>query len=141
MKRFTDAEIAYLKSQPLGRLATIGTNGKPHVAPVGIFYDPENQTIVIGGLDMAASKKYRDAEQDQNVAVVIDDLAAIDPWTPRGIEIRGRAETHRTGGGAIGIRIGASFPFSEAWISIRPQRILAWGIDSDSFELSSRNIS
>jgi hypothetical protein len=30
-------------------------------------------------------------------AIVIDDLASLDPWQPRGIEIRGRAEDGHTG--------------------------------------------
>ena len=33
---FTDAELAYLLGEPrLGRLATIGKDGTPHVVPVG----------------------------------------------------------------------------------------------------------
>lgn len=141
MSTFTDAEIAYLTSQPLGRLATVGTDGRPHVMPVGIFYDPETEGIVIGGAaDMAASKKFRDARGQPDVALVIDDLAAIDPWTPRGIEIRGRAETHSDGGEAIGTRLAADFPFTAAWIRIRPRRILAWGIDTGSFELAARTV-
>jgi len=32
------------------------------------------------------------------VAIVIDDLATVDPWTPRGIEIRGIAQLHNGNG-------------------------------------------
>jgi pyridoxamine 5'-phosphate oxidase family protein len=113
---FTDAEIAYITSQPLGRLATVGPDGRPHVMPVGVFYDPEAEAVV-------------------------DNLAAVDPWTPRGIEIRGDAETHTTGGEEAGRRVSASFPFSPAWIRIRPRRILAWGIDTGSFELTARDVA
>jgi pyridoxamine 5'-phosphate oxidase family protein len=138
---FTDAEIAYLNSQPLGRLATVGSDGGLHVTPVGVFYDPVAQTIAIGSAaDMAASKKFRDARRHADVAVVVDDLAAVDPWTPRGIEIRGRAETRMEGGEEVGRRLGAGFLFHPAWISIRPRRILAWGIDSGSFELTARDV-
>ena len=138
---FTDAEIEYLNSQPLGRIATADADGRPHVMPVGVFYDAEAQAIVIGATDgMAASKKFRDAQRQPDVALVVDDLAAVDPWTPRGIEIRGRAETHTDGGEEAGERVGASFPFDSAWIRIRPRRILAWGIDNGSFELSRRNV-
>jgi pyridoxamine 5'-phosphate oxidase family protein len=73
--------------------------------------------------------------------VVIDDLAAVNPWTPRGIEIRGRAETHTDGGEEVGKRLGASFPFNPAWIRIRPRRILAWGIETGSYELTARNVA
>ncbi len=140
MSTFTNAEVEYLNSQPLGRIATVGPDGRPHVMPVGVFYDPETQAIVIGSAsDMAASKKFRDAQRRPDVALVIDDLAAVDPWTPRGIEIRGRAETHTDGGEEVGERLGAGFPFNPAWIRIRPRRILAWGIDSGSFALSARD--
>ncbi len=138
---FTDTEIEYLESQPLGRIATADADGRPHVMPVGVFYDADSQSIVIGATDgMVASKKFRDARRRPDVAVVVDDLAALDPWTPRGIEIRGRAETHTDGGEAVGERVGASFPFEPAWIRIRPRRILAWGIDNGSFEMSARDV-
>ena len=138
---FTDAEIAYLISQPLGRLATVGRDGRPHVMPVGVFFDPVSRSVVIGGHNLATSRKFRDARQRPDVALVVDDLAAVDPWTPRGIEIRGRAETHDTGGEEVGRRANASFPFEPAWIGIRPRRILAWGIDSGSFELTARDVA
>lgn len=142
MSTFTDAEVEYLNSQPLGRIATVGPDGRPHVTPVGVFYDPEAEAVVIGSpADMLASKKFRDARRHSDVAVVIDDLAVVDPWTPRGIEIRGRGEPHLEGGEEVGKRLGAGFPFHPAWIRIRPQRILAWGIDTGSFELTARDVA
>lgn len=141
---FTEAEVAYLSGQQIGRLATVGPDGGPHVTPVGVFYDPGTRAVVIGGhagTDMAASKKYRDARRRPDVALVVDDLASVEPWTPRGIEIRGRAETYADGGEEAGRRIGASMPFDAAWIRIRPRRILAWGIDGGPFELSARDVA
>ena len=138
---FTDAEIDYITSQPLGRLATVGPDGRPHVMPVGVFYDPETEAVVIGGHNLAASKKFRDVQRRPEVALVVDDLAAFDPWTPRGIEIRGDAETHSAGGEEVGRRADASFRFSPAWIGIRPRRILAWGIDTDSLDLNARDVA
>ena len=141
MSTFTDAEIAYLTSQPLGRLATVGPDGTPHVMPVGVFYEADTEAIVIGGAgDLAASKKFRDAQRRPDVALVVDDLAALEPWTPRGIEIRGRAETYTAGGAAVGEQVGASFAFDAAWIRIRPRRILAWGIDQGSYDLTARDV-
>ena len=60
MSTFTEAERAYLSERHLGRLATLGTNGSPHVVPVGIFYDPGLDALAIGGRGFAASRKYRD---------------------------------------------------------------------------------
>ncbi|WP_329081954.1 MULTISPECIES: PPOX class F420-dependent oxidoreductase [unclassified Streptosporangium] len=144
MSAFTDDEIAYLTGQPLGRLATVGRDGRPTVRPVGVIYDPEAGAIVIGGVagsDMAGSKKYRDARHHPHVSFVIDDLAAVDPWTPRGIEIRGYAETYTEGGEQVGERLDAPFPFDPAWILIRPRRILTWGIGNGSFEMSAREVA
>jgi pyridoxamine 5'-phosphate oxidase family protein len=138
---FTDSEIEYLRSQPLGRLATADAKGRPHVMPVGAFYDPESDAIVVGAAGgMASSKKFRDAQRRADVAIVVDDLASVEPWRPRGIEIRGRAETHTDGGEPVGERVGASFEFEPAWIRIRPRRILSWGIDNGSFEMSGRDV-
>jgi pyridoxamine 5'-phosphate oxidase family protein len=71
MSTFTDAEITYLSSQPLGRIATVGPDGRPHVTPVGVFYDSETQSVVVGSAgDMPASRKFRDARRRQDVAPV-----------------------------------------------------------------------
>jgi pyridoxamine 5'-phosphate oxidase family protein len=141
MATFTDAEVEYLRTQPLGRIATVGANGSPHVTPVGVFYDPDTEAVVIGGAgDMARSKKFRDARDQPDVAVVVDDLASTEPWRPRGIEIRGRAETHSEGGEAMGERVGASFPFKPAWIRVVPRRILTWGVDGASYDLTARDV-
>ena len=133
-----------MSSQPLGRFATVGPDGRLRVMPVGVFYDPETQTIVIGGhagSDMAVSKKFRDARSRPDVAFVVDDLVSVDPWTARFIEIRGRAETYTYGGEEVGKRINANMPFDSAFIRIRPRRILAMGIDGEPFELSARDVA
>ncbi|MDA0636561.1 PPOX class F420-dependent oxidoreductase [Nonomuraea sp. MCN248] len=140
----TTNEIAYLNGQLLGRLATVGPAGRPHLVTVGVFYDPESGCVVIGGHEgtgMSESKKFRDAQRHPDVAFIVDDLASVDPWTPRGIEIRGRAETHTTGGAELGLRIGANMPFDPAWIRIRARRIRSWGIDTGPFELSTRDVA
>lgn len=148
MSVFTDAEIAYIRRGPLqgllGRLATVGPDGRPHVVPLGVIYDPDNDAVAIGGhagTNMAASKKFRDARRHPDVAVVIDDVASTDPWTPRGIEIRGRAETFTEGGEEVGKRLDPGYPWDPAWMLIRPRRILAWGIETGSFELRARNVA
>jgi PPOX class F420-dependent enzyme/OxyR family protein len=73
--------------------------------------------------DMRGSKKWRDLVANPRVAFVIDDLERVDPWTPRGLEVRGRAELHEQGGERFGGGWGA------AWIRILPRRIMAWGIE------------
>src|SRR5438094_9167086 len=101
MSVFTPAEIAYLQSQRLGRLATVGPHGQPHVVPVAFRYNPDEDTIDIGGHGFAQRKKYRDVQRHNRVAFVVDDLSSVQPWRPRGIEIRGAAEILATGGETV----------------------------------------
>ena len=114
MSAFSETELAYLQGERrLGRLATVGADGTPHVAPVGWSYNPELDTIDIGGREFERSKKYRDVRRSGRAAIVIDDLASVDPWRPRGVEVRGRAEA-----------LSAPRPM----IRIHPDRIVSWGI-------------
>jgi pyridoxamine 5'-phosphate oxidase family protein len=132
MSHFTAAEIEYLKSQRLGRLATVNSKGEPHVVPVSFSFNAEMDTIDIGGRNIATSKKYRDAARQGNVAFVVDDVQP--PWQPRGIEIRGRAEVFSTGGQEI-------VPsFAPEIIRVYPSRIIGWGIDSDAYQAQSRTV-
>ena len=115
MSRFTDRELDYLRSgRRLGRIATVGRDGTPHVVPVGWSYNAEHDTIDVGGYDFETTKKFRDARRTGRAAIVIDDLASTDPWRPRAVEVRGRAETLTT---------------PRPMIRIHPERIVSWGID------------
>jgi pyridoxamine 5'-phosphate oxidase family protein len=135
MSAFTPAEIAYLRSQRLGRLATVGPDGQPHVVPVGFRYNPELDTIDIGGHGFATRKKYRDVRHNPRVAFVVDDLASVDPWRPRGIEIRGEAAVLDRGGNEI-------LPgFDPEMFRIRPRRIVSWGIEGDPFSATARSVA
>ncbi len=131
MSNFTAKEIEYLQSQRLGRLATVSANGEPHVVPVSFRHNAELDTIDIGGRDIAATKKYRDA-QHAHVAFVVDDV--LPPWQPRGIEIRGRAEVSPTGGKEI------VQSFAPEIIRIYPTRIISWGLEGDAYHSSSRKV-
>lgn len=142
MSTFTAAEIEFLRSQPLARLATVGADGRPQVKPVGFLLDTDTDELVIGGYagsGMATSKKFRDVMATGFVALVIDDIAQVDPWTPRGVEVRGQAEARTAGGAEVGKRLGATFDFDPAWILVRPTRIVSWGIDGSSYEVSARD--
>src|SRR5438132_10103393 len=132
MSVFTPAEIEYLKSQRLGRLATVNSKGEPHVVPVGFRYNPELDTIDIGGRNIAQTKKYRDAARHGRVAFAVDDV--LPPWQPRGIEVRGRAEVFPTGGQEI------VASFAPELIRVYPTRIISWGIDGDAYQPLSRTM-
>src|ERR671919_734843 len=91
---FSDAELAYLQGERrLARIATVGRDGTPHVVPVGMWsYNPEHDTIDVTGRNFVRTKKFRDVVGSGRAAIVIDDLASTDPWRPRAVEVRGRAD-------------------------------------------------
>jgi pyridoxamine 5'-phosphate oxidase family protein len=131
---FTQAEIDYLTTQPLGRLATAQPDGTLQASPVGFHYDPELGVIDIAGYNMAASQKYRNVAANGRVAFVVDDVVSVDPWRVRCLEIRGVGE-------AIDAAAGAG-----AIIRIHPRRIISFGlenVDIDPHLLvpSKRNVS
>jgi pyridoxamine 5'-phosphate oxidase family protein len=114
MSVFTETELRYLTGgRQLGRLATVGADGTPHVVPVGWIYNAARDTIDIGGHELERSKKFRDVARSERAAIVVDDLESTDPWRPRGIEVRGRGEA-----------IALPTPL----IRIYPERIISWGL-------------
>ncbi len=137
MSVFTPEEINYMQSQRLARIATVGANGQPHVVPVGFRYNPDTDTIDIGGHNFAQRKKWRDVQQNPRAAVVIDDVVSVQPWTVRGIEIRGEAERLMTGGETV-------VPgFDSAMFRITPKRIVSWGINpaADAWIPTGRSVN
>jgi pyridoxamine 5'-phosphate oxidase family protein len=88
---FTEEEITYLRSQRLARIATVAQDGQPDAAPVGFEFD--GTYFYIGGIDPVKTRKFRNVQAgNDKVALVIDDLASTDPWTPRFLRIYGTAE-------------------------------------------------
>lgn len=112
---FTDAELSYLHDKRrLGRIATVGQDGTPHVVPVGWTHNRELDTIDVTGRELQQTKKFRDAARTGRAAIVIDDLVSTNPFRPRAIEIRGHAE---------------AIAHPETVIRIHPERIVSWGVD------------
>jgi pyridoxamine 5'-phosphate oxidase family protein len=118
----TEAERNYLKSQPLARLATVDRNGAPQNNPVGAFLDEETGDIIVGGHAMGSTRKFRNVKANGRVAVVVDDLASRDPWTVRGLEIRGTAAALED--------VDPPVPsMSREVIRVTPTWLASWGID------------
>ncbi|POM26694.1 Pyridoxamine 5'-phosphate oxidase [Actinomadura rubteroloni] len=131
---FTEPELAYLRSQRLGRLATVAPGGDPQNNPVGFRLDAETGTIDIYGFNMGASRKFRNVQQNPQVAFVVDDIVSLDPWTVRGIEIRGTAET-LTGQPVPMAHLSAEI------IRIRPRLVFSWGVDPSAEGMTRREFS
>jgi pyridoxamine 5'-phosphate oxidase family protein len=89
---FSEQEIAYLQSQGLGRLATVGADGQPDVVPVAVEFD--GTFLWVGGTPaVTGTRKFRNvAAGNFRVSLVIDDMQSLDPFIARGIRIYGHAE-------------------------------------------------
>jgi pyridoxamine 5'-phosphate oxidase family protein len=114
MGALSRAQLVFLtEKRRLGRIATVGSDGTPHAAPVGYRYNAHAGSVDVGGAELAATKKFRDVQRTGRAAIVVDDLASADPWRPRGVEVRGRAEAIST---------------PEVLIRIWPDRVVSWGL-------------
>lgn len=113
MSAFTPAELDYLASQPLMRFATASPEGKPDVAPV--VFEVDGDDIVTSGFDIARTVRYRNIQANPRATVVIDDLASVQPWSPRGIKVIGSAAIEQTPGGPR--------------FRITPEVVISWGVN------------
>ena len=111
MSAFTAAELAYLDAQPLMRFATASPEGKPDVAPV--VFSVEGDDIVTAGFDITHTVRYKNVLMNPQATVVIDDLASVNPWSPRGIKA--------VGGVVVDDHEGAPR------FRISPRVIISWG--------------
>lgn len=116
MAVFSHRELTYLQSQPLMRFASASPTGAPDVATVA--FSVEGDEIVTTGFDITRTVRYRNIEANPRAVVVIDDLAATQPWTPRGIKVRGAARIEDGDGGQR--------------FCITPEVIWSWGINEPS---------
>jgi len=113
---FTDAELEFLASQRLARLATASKAGQPDVSAVGFSVDGD--TVISGGIDLTKTVRYRHLLENPQATIVVDDLASIDPWRPRGVKVRGAAVLEEDGG--------------RPRIRIRPQVVWSWGVNENA---------
>jgi pyridoxamine 5'-phosphate oxidase family protein len=136
---FTEAELQYLADSDLGRLATKRPDGTLQVSPVGFAWNPDTQTIDIGGFAMSKSRKYRNVQDNGQVAFVVDDIVGRDPWRVRCVEIRGTAEAVPSPGDSA---IDNSHGIDSAIIRIHPRQILSFGVertDQEPHEMAVSN--
>jgi pyridoxamine 5'-phosphate oxidase family protein len=123
MTIFTENELAYLASQRLGRMATAQPNGTLQVNPIGYRYNPETDTVDVGGFGMTTSQKFRNVNDNGRVAIVVDDVPSRDPVQVRFLEIRGVAET-----------VGEI-------IRIHPRKIISFGVEEIDVPQKTRSHS
>jgi pyridoxamine 5'-phosphate oxidase family protein len=115
---FSEQEQAYLQGQRLARLATVDAHGHPTVDAVGFSLD--GMHILVGTHSPVVTRKFRNVQGgNTHVALIIDDLASVQPWRPRGVKIHGVAE--------VAERQGHFGPGT--YIVITPQVSWSWGIE------------
>ena len=118
---FSENEIAYIRSQRLARIATVNGDGQPDVVPVG--YEFDGGVFYVGGRFLPQTRKFKNIQAGRSrIALVIDDLVSVDPWTPRSIRIYGLAEPLEMTG-----RFGPGM-----YLKITPTVSWSWAIDNAS---------
>jgi pyridoxamine 5'-phosphate oxidase family protein len=127
---FSDAEISFMSSQAVGRLATVHPDGTLQVNPVGFTYNTELDTIDIHGFHLSASRKFSNIAANGQAAFVVDDVPSIDPWRVRCLEIRGYAEAVAS----IGTTPAG---LDGSLIRVHAQRIISFGIDIPDQDLQA----
>jgi pyridoxamine 5'-phosphate oxidase family protein len=109
---FSDEEAEFISQSKLARLATSSSRNQPHVVPVAFEFD--GQHFYFSGWNLRQSLKFRNIRDNEKVALVIDDLASVRPWRPRGVEVRGRAEVEENDDGV--------------YVKVTPERKISWGL-------------
>ena len=115
---FTQEEIAYLRSQPLARVATIGADGQPDVVPLAFEFDGTFLWVGGTGATVVNTRKFRNIQAgNHQVALVIDDLVSFQPFIARGIRVYGHADrpVERTGMVGPGIYTRITPTISWSW--------------------------
>ena len=87
---------AFLQSQPICRVATLGPGGHPHTSPLWFAWD--GTALWLNSL--VRSQRWTDITRDPRISAIVDD-GGTDFLQLRGVELRGRGEvvgeTPRTG--------------------------------------------
>ncbi len=115
---FSESEVQYIRSQPLGRLATVSGDGQPDVVPVGFEFD--GRDFYIGSIMMKKTRKFWNVSRGNSKAsFVIDDIKSLRPWKVRGLKVTGRVEIVEVdgeGGRDLNLRI-------------KPEKHTSWGLN------------
>lgn len=101
-------------TRALGRVATVGPDGIPHVVPSGWTFNDALGTVDVTGRAVQTTKKFRDVARTGTAAIIIDGIAEGSGWNPWAIEIAGSAE---------------AVDGPPALIRIHPDRVRSWGLE------------
>ena len=117
----SQAEVDYLKTQRLARVASASKKGVPEVSPVGFEFDGKYFWVGSHSQEIFPNtRRYKNITSgNARVSIVVDDLVSVDPWKPRGIKVSGTAEVMEHNG-----------IFGKGkYIRIAPKVSISWGIE------------
>lgn len=117
---FTDAEVAYLRTQSLARLATLAPDGQPDAVPVAFEFDGACFWVGGPGASFLRTRKVRNiVAGNAKVALIVDDLVSMEPFIARGVRVYGLADPPVE-------RVGMVGPGS--YVRIRPTVSWSWNL-------------
>jgi nitroimidazol reductase NimA-like FMN-containing flavoprotein (pyridoxamine 5'-phosphate oxidase superfamily) len=129
--RFSNVEKRFVQRNEVGKLATVGPHGIPHIVPVCYIYKAETFWVATD----YATRKYRNLLKSDGVALLIDEGF----YSSRGLLVQGRSRIIEKG--AEFLKIYAVFfkkfdwvradPWKEneaPFIRIDPMRKVSWGL-------------
>ena len=109
---FTEKELRYLMDRSLGRLAFVCQDNRAHVMPVLFEFDGSN--FYLSGWNLKYSERFNDLPKNNSVTLLVDDVNSPARWTPRGIEIIGKAESKEKD--------------DYLYVKIKPVSKMSWGL-------------
>lgn len=113
---FTEDEIAYLRSQPLARVATLSEDGQPDVVPLAFEFDDGRFWIGGVGASVLGTRKFRNLLAGRRkVSLVVDDLVSLQPFVARGIRVYGVADEPVERVGLVGPGVYAPITPTVSW--------------------------
>lgn len=111
---FAPQELAYIKTRPLVRVATVSVNGQPDLVVTGFEFD--GTAFWIGGYNPTKTRRTRNIQGgNRRVALLFDDVdTAGGGWTPRYLRIYGTAELVESplGSGTLNMRVTPTLSWS-----------------------------
>jgi hypothetical protein len=127
---------AFLTSERTCRVASVGSDGAPHVSPLWFAWDGASLWLT----SLVKSQRWTDLQRDNRVSVVVD--AGHDFMELRGVEVRGIAvkvgEVPRTGESVPELEIPERLYFDKyaggrihhdgrhAWLRISADKVVSW---------------
>ena len=125
----TDLELAFIKEQRIGRLATASPSGAPDVAPALAIYRRSLGVFLLGGQGIERTRRYNNARRNPQASLVFDAIS-WDPYELQGVKVAGSISVHLAD---EEINLGtAGVPL----LVLRPERKWTWGLEEKAFDES-----